>query len=173
MEGFQDNSDIPTDFNPPSHTEDVEASSDVIDFINRIANATADADLPKGVDGEKFLVLSRNAEGDVIVSGYAILGPNGGDVSSLIDKNTIAIVHVHPSDAITQRPHGGDHTAVTAGGISSFVISSSGRTVYEVGQTGGTVQYRTVSGRQPGRWRNYRSDVSTAAPDRPRAQIES
>ncbi|GAB4195756.1 MAG: hypothetical protein Tsb002_28520 [Wenzhouxiangellaceae bacterium] len=156
IEGYPDDQAVNqaaarTNSAPERVTSDVSADPRYAEFLNQVSRATTRARIP--VRGEKFLALAINSEGVVVVKRIAILTGQGGDVSRFI-RGAGAIAHVHYR-GLVQYPTGADHSAVKFAGISSFVIGSSGSRIWEVGRINGQYKYRTVSGREPGRWRPY------------------
>ncbi len=137
----------------PANSADVIADSDYINFVNAISSATANASTQ--VVGEKFVVLARNSNNDVIVLRAGILPPNGGRINI---SGAGVVAHVH-YQGLEQRPGPGDHHSVKSRNIPGFVINHNGSRVWEVGRVagvGGTYDYRTVHGASPGRWRRLR-----------------
>jgi len=138
-------------------TGDVASDQAYINFLNLSRVATARASLARGIRGEKFLTLSLNENGEVVVSNFAVLRGQGARVGELIQGAVLpvtAIAHVHPP-YLQQRPGPGDDAAVRILGIPSFVISGSGRTLWEIGQENGVSRFRTVHRSRPGRWRDF------------------
>ena len=159
VDGFENNAAVDAaaaraNSSPASGTEDVTADPRYAEFLRRVGPATAGAALPRGVrEGEKFMALAINGDGQVIVRRVAIFTGQGGSVGQLA-RGAGAIVHVHYS-GLVQPPNGGDHSAVKFAGISSFVIGATGRNIWEVGRVNGSFYYRSVNRDAPGRWRRY------------------
>ncbi len=159
IEGFANNSEVNAaagrvNSASSSSSGDVVADPRYIAVMKTISRATARASLAKGVgDAEKFLALSLDSSGNAVVSRIGILTGQGGNISSFI-SGAGAIAHVHYK-GLLQPPVGGDHSAVKFRGISSFVIGYRGRRVWEVGRIGGDYKTRSISGSNPGKWRNY------------------
>jgi len=117
------------------------------------ATAKAKLNLPDGSqNGEKFLVLGKNASGEVIVMRIGVLTGQGGSISV---RGAGAVAHVHYK-GLVQRPDGADHSAVKFKGIPSFVIGQKGRKVWEVGRQDGNYMYRTVHRSKPGNWKTFK-----------------
>jgi hypothetical protein len=137
---------------------DLSAPPDVSEFLTAIAEVTAKAEIGgRDQDYEKFLTISRDAKGEVIVTGIAVLGRQGGDVSRLIPDGTIADAHVH-GRGLVQTPLQGDNSIAKSRNLPSFVISSDGRQIFEIGRTKGVISIRSVrSGGKPGPWEAFRS----------------
>lgn len=159
IEGFANNSEVNAAASrvnsaSSSTSGNVVADPRYIAFMKTISRATARASLAKGIgDAEKFLALSMDASGNVVVTRVGVLTGQGGSISSFI-SGAGAVAHVHYR-GLVQPPVGGDHSAVKFRGISSFVIGHRGRNIWEVGRIDGAYQTRSVNGSSPGRWRNY------------------
>ena len=130
---------------------DVVADPRYAAFLRKAAKATARAS--RGARGEKFLALAINSKGEVVVTNYAILKGQGGNVSSLIE-GAGAIAHVHYW-GLVQEPHGADHSAVQSRDMSSFVIGEFGANIWEVGRIDGEYKYRSIFTDSYGKWKDY------------------
>jgi hypothetical protein len=150
-----------TNVRQPSTAGDVTADKGLIEFVSKIAKATAGAKIAtdgQGVAiGEKFLSIGKNSDGQYIVQRIGILGPNGGDVASFL-AGAVAMLHVHYT-GIQMTPSGGDHSPVKFKGISSFVLTDYIKNreptccnVYEVGRVNNDYVYRNHRGGTPSKW---------------------
>jgi RHS repeat-associated protein len=139
-----------------SSNDDVSADPRYAEFLRRVGPATARARLHssiKGGQGEKFLALAINSNGEVVVLRVAVLVGQGATVGSLA-VGAGAIAHVH-YEGLIQPPHQADHSAVKYGRISSFVLGHTGRRLWEVGRMSGGYVYRDVSRSSPRGWQEY------------------
>ncbi|WNO10296.1 RHS repeat-associated core domain-containing protein [Teredinibacter sp. KSP-S5-2] len=135
-----------------SSSGDVISDPRYIAFLKAISKATANAGIP--IEGEKFLAMALNSDGQVVVTNIGILPGQGGKITSLL-QGAGAIAHVHPSYIRPQRPQMGDHSSVKFRGVSSFVIGHRGSELWEVGRIDGKYKYRTVHKDEPGSWKKY------------------
>lgn len=142
---------------PTGHV--VQSNLKVANFIVNIAKATALARLKGDQDFEKYLMLGRNLNDEIVVLSIQIGGKQGGVISPV--PGTIAIVHVHYR-GMGQPPHAGDSDAAKKRMVS-FVIGASGA-VWEVGLPAGVVSIRSVekggSGVSYGSWEKFQEDPS-------------
>ena len=137
---------------------DLSAPPDVSEFVTAIALETAKAEIGgRDQDYEKFITFGRDAKGEVVVTGVAVLNHQGGEIARLISGGAIAAAHVHWS-RLRQVPMGGDDSIARFNNLPSFVITGDGRQVFEIGRTKGVISIRSVrSGGEPGPWEAFQS----------------
>ncbi|MEW5251112.1 RHS repeat-associated core domain-containing protein [Microbulbifer sp. 2201CG32-9] len=153
--GFKNNSEVKkaaakVNVRQASSTDDVVSPDAYIDFLRGVSEATASANI--NVTGEKFLMMTQNAKGQIIVTDIGILPAQGGVIRT---AGASAIAHVHYR-GLEQKPGPGDHSSVKAYGKSSFVIGARGNKIWEIGRISQKYKYRRVDTEEPGRWRTLR-----------------
>ena len=130
-------------------------------FVKAISVPTARAEIGGTNQGfEKELAFGRDPNtGEVIVTGIALGGSQGGSISSLMGPDVIAVAHVHYATldtTLAQPPNGADDLVERKYGISSFVIGATGTNVWEVGKVNGNIDIRSVgNSNRYGAWEGY------------------
>ncbi|XZZ64481.1 RHS repeat-associated core domain-containing protein [Microbulbifer sp. PAAF003] len=153
--GFKNNSEVKkaaarVNARQASSVDDVVSPDAYIEFLRNVSKATALANI--NVTGEKFLMMTQNSKGQVVVTDIGILPAQGGVIRT---AGASAIAHVHYL-GLEQKPGPGDHSSVKAYAKPSFVIGARGSKIWEVGRISQKYKYRRVDTEEPGRWRTLR-----------------
>ncbi len=163
--GVSNNDDVETagaqtNMRNSNEDKDVIADDAHIRFVRAIYRATAEANNPDGIRGEKIITLGLNDKGDIVVKDIAILSGQGGDVAKFIRySNATAFIHVHYAGLET-KPGSSDHSVPKFAGISNFTITYKLNArrqwrccnIYEVGRVNNKYVYRDVKRNTPGPW---------------------
>jgi len=136
----------------PEDKREIQASSEYADFIRAVARPTALAETQPG-NFVKFLRLGKNREDEVVVLGIALLPLNVHASADLEEgAEVLVIAHVH-HEQMSQVPTKDDALTVRGLGVPNFVISSDGRTIWEVGVVAGQDRYREIGAEKAGEWK--------------------
>ncbi len=117
----------------PSGTAEVKAPDDIRTFAFDIAEPTRKAKLDGSQKNEKFLIVERNADNELIVTSIAALG-QGGRLPR--PTGTETVIHTHHR-GMPQPPHKADNHNVRRYNQASFVIAAETKKVYEIGRVSG------------------------------------
>ncbi len=159
--GFSNNADVNAATKraqalPSVSTADLQASSDLASFVKGIGSSTASARIGgRNQEYEKFLTFGKNANGEIIVTGISLVGPQGGNIFGMLNSGVIGIAHVH-YQGLVQPPNSGDNSIAKVRNLPSFVIGSTGQNIWEIGRANGNISIRSIlPNNNFGRWEAY------------------
>lgn len=140
---------------------DLQGPSDLSAFVQGIGPATANARIGgRDQNYEKFLTFGRDSDGQVIVTGISLVGPQGGNISGLLTPDVISVAHVH-YQGLNQPPNSGDNSILKFRNLPSYVIGDTGRNVWEIGRVSDTISIRSVGPNNTfGAWEKYQSNAN-------------
>jgi hypothetical protein len=78
-----------------------------------------------------------------VVTALRAGGSQGSQILDLIDDNTVAVLHTHPS-AEVQYPDGADHSPIKFYEAQSYVYAAQAHQLFELYRQGGEYFYGTV-----------------------------
>lgn len=116
----------------PDPHPDVKVVADrrYVDFMNSIRQETVNAQTK--FQGEKYLTLRTNADGQVIIQHMGINGGQGGSLTSKIHNMGVdVVVHEH-YEGLIQPPNGADHSSAKFEDVPDMVLTSDGKHLYEL-----------------------------------------
>lgn len=129
-------------------TSEAPASDDIIAMVAAIAEPTASAKLGGNSQAfEKVVTIGRNGGGDPVVTSMQALAP---EVSPRAPEGTLALMIVH-HEGQCPTPYGNDGDGLERG-MRPFVVSASGKYIWEVAVQDGTPSMRLLTSGSLAAW---------------------
>ena len=133
----------------------LQAPAEVYEFVTAIAAPTAQARI--GGDDQKVVKVTtfgRNAKGNLVVISIGVIAE--GEPAQVAAGAAALMINHHQGQC--GAPYGPDNYAA-AQGVATFVVSGSGKRIWEFGTPEGVLSVRLVKGQDSfGPWERFQKD---------------
>ncbi|MDB5430644.1 MAG: hypothetical protein JWP35_1760 [Caulobacter sp.] len=133
--------------------EPVGPPQDVYEMVKAVGPPTAQAKMRGDQRFEKTLTMGRGSDGQLAITSMQALGP---DQKPALPAGTVAVLYAHYQGQCAA-PNGADDFPASQG-VATFVISSSGASIWEIAAVNGVTSIRLVKDGGFGPWEAFQAN---------------